>query len=93
MCRIGNARQQAATPAQPSGAHNLVGEPQFHQLEPTSTGGCGRWKDCDGGVMVRANAGLAMRQRDAFVRAIRLVALLEGRPPRRPLAREARAFA
>lgn len=37
--------------------------------------------------------GLRQRQRDAFVRVIRLVALLRGRPPRRPLAREARAFA
>jgi aldose sugar dehydrogenase len=35
----------------------------------------------------------ATRQRDAFVRLVRVVAFLEGRPPRRPLAREARAFA
>ena len=33
------------------------------------------------------------RQRDAFVRLVRAVAFLGGRPPSRPFAREARAFA
>ena len=43
--------------------------------------------------MIRANAASATPQSDAFVRVVRLVAFLGGRTPRRPLAREARAFA
>src|SRR5512145_2238140 len=43
--------------------------------------------------MAGEKAAAATRQRDAFVRVGRLVAFFAGRPPSRPLAREARAFA
>ena len=43
--------------------------------------------------MARANTASATRQRNAFVRVVRVVEFLGGRPPRRPSAREARAFA
>ena len=43
-------------------------------------------------MTVDEHAAAANRQRDAFVRVVRVVAFFEGRPPSRPLAREARAF-
>lgn len=43
--------------------------------------------------MVGANSAMATRQRHGFVRVVGVVAFLGGRPPNRPLAREARAFA
>jgi hypothetical protein len=43
--------------------------------------------------MAGENGGAPTRQREAFVRIVRLVAFFGRRPPSRPFAREARAFA
>ena len=43
--------------------------------------------------MAGENGGVPTRQRDAFVRIVRLAGFFGGRPPSRPFAREACAFA
>ena len=62
------------------------GEPKFQQLESDRGVAARR-------VMAGENAAAATGQRDAFLRLVRAAAFFGGRPPSRPLAREARAFA